>query len=416
MQYGLIGEHLSHSYSKQIHEQIAGYEYVIREIPPADLPEFLKKREFKAINVTIPYKQDVIAFLDGISERAEQIGAVNTIVNTAGRLKGYNTDFDGMNALLKKTGISAAGKKALILGTGGTSKTAKAVLMSNGAKEIYKVSRKKDPGSGVITYEEAAKQHRDVQLIINTTPCGMFPDTKNRPLNISDFPELEGVIDAVYNPLRTQLVLDAQEKGIKAEGGLYMLSAQAVYASALFTGSEAKEEDIARAYKAVLSQKENIVLCGMPSCGKTTVGGMIAGILGKDFADTDDMIVDRAGREIKDIFASSGEEAFRDMETEAVKAAAMKENTVIAIGGGAVLRPGNVRALKMTGTLIFIDRPLKELITTDSRPLSSNRSALEDLYEKRYGIYTSCADMIIDGSGTADEVAERTVKEIRAKI
>ena len=411
MKYGLIGEHLGHSYSCEIHGAIADYEYELKELRPDELDGFMRQRSFNAINVTIPYKQSVIPYLDEISDRARSIGAVNTVVNTGGRLYGDNTDFAGMAALAKRIGIDFKGKKVLILGTGGTSRTAHAVAESHGAATVLHVSRR--GGDGLISYEDAAKKHSDAQIIINTTPVGMYPDTEKKPIDISAFPVLEGVLDAIYHPLRTNLVLDAQERGIPASGGLYMLSAQAVYASAVFLGREVEPALIEKAYSIVKADKQNIVLIGMPSCGKTTVGKIIAERTGKTFLDTDDAIVAEIGMPIADFFAQKGESAFRELESRVIAEASKKGGLVIATGGGAVLRPENVRAMRQNGAVVFIDRALEKLITTDDRPLSSSRTALEKLYETRYDIYKNAADLHADGNGTPDEVAEAILKELK---
>ncbi len=410
MKYGLIGEHLGHSYSCEIHGAIADYEYELKELRPEELDGFMREKSFNAINVTIPYKQSVIPYLDEISDRAKSIGAVNTIVNRGGRLYGDNTDFAGMAALAKRLGIDFAGKKVLILGTGGTSKTAHAVAESHGAAKVLHVSRR--GGAGLISYEEAAREHSDAQIIINTTPVGMYPDTDKKPIDISAFPALEGVLDAIYHPLRTNLVLDAQSRGIPASGGLYMLSAQAVYASAVFLDRELEPCLIDKAYSLVKNDKQNIVLIGMPSSGKTTVGKLIAERTGKSFEDTDETIVNEIKMPIAQLFAEQGEGAFRDIESRVIAEAAKKGGCVIATGGGAVLRPENVRAMRQNSTVVFIDRALEKLITTDDRPLSSNRQALEKLFEARYGIYKAAADIHADGNGTPAEVAELILKEL----
>lgn len=454
MQYGLIGEHLSHSYSREIHEQIAGYSYELKELAPSELPAFLHKKEFRAINVTIPYKQAVIPFLDEIEEQAEQIGAVNTIVNRDGRLKGFNTDFSGMRALIQKLGLKLQGKKVLILGTGGTSKTAHAVCKSLNAGEILHVSRSgnargssPEPGSPqpsesgvsgsllspagdapkgtageiqpadgraaagregswkIVSYTEAESLHTDAQIIINTTPCGMFPKTGETPIRLSAFLNLEGVVDAVYNPLRSNFVLDAQERGLPGEGGLYMLAAQAVFACGFFLDREMSEEDIRRAFWNVLRQKRNIVLCGMPSCGKTTVSAKLGEDLGMKVVDTDSEIVKRAGMEIAEFSRKNGERAFRDLESEVVREVSGRTGIIIATGGGAVLRKENVRALKRNGILVFIDRPLSLLTATPDRPFSSNPKALRQRFEERYDIYCNVCDLRVDGARTVEEVA-----------
>lgn len=409
MKYGLIGEHLTHSYSCEIHAQIADYEYELHELKPSELGEFLTKREFNAINVTIPYKQDVIPYLDEISETAKRIGAVNTIVNRGGRLYGDNTDFPGMLALAKHIGIDMKGKKVLILGTGGASKTGHALAEYMGAESVYYVSRSGKNGS--ITYEQAVSEHSDAQVIINATPVGMFPKQDGRPIDISAFPKLEGVLDAIYNPLRTNLVLDAQEKGIPAEGGLYMLSAQAVHAAAVFQDIPLDESLVDKAFKSVKNDKQNIVLIGMPSSGKTTVGKILSEKCGKELADTDEYIVKKIGMPISDFFARFGEAEFRKIEKEMVAELAATGGKVIATGGGAVLDPENVRSLKQNGVLVFLDRKVENLIATDDRPLASRRSALEKLYAERYDIYCAAAEVHIDANTTPEAEADAVLKE-----
>lgn len=410
MKYGLIGEHLKHSYSCEIHAQIADYEYELHEIPPSGLGGFLKKREFNAINVTIPYKQDVIPYLDEISDTAKRIGAVNTIVNRNGRLYGDNTDFAGMLALAKHIGVDMKGRKVLILGTGGASKTGHALAEYMGAQSVYYVSRSGKDGS--ISYEQAVTEHSDAQIIINATPVGMFPKQDGRPIDISAFPKLEGVIDAIYNPLRTNLVLDAQERGIPAEGGLYMLSAQAVHASAVFRDIPLDESLVDKAFKSVKNDKQSIVLIGMPSSGKTTVGRILAEKCGKQLADTDEYIVRRIGMPISDFFAKHGEAEFRKIEKETVAELSATGGRIIATGGGAVLDAENVRALKQNGVLVFLDRRPENLIATDDRPLASRRSALEKLYAERYDIYCAAAELHIDANTTPEAEADAVLKEL----
>lgn len=410
MKYGLIGEHLKHSYSCEIHAQIADYEYELHEIPPSGLGGFLKKREFNAINVTIPYKQDVIPYLDEISDTAKRIGAVNTIVNRNGRLYGDNTDFAGMLALAKHIGVDMKGRKVLILGTGGASKTGHALAEYMGAQSVFYVSRSGKDGS--ITYEQAVTEHSDAQIIINATPVGMFPKQDGRPIDISAFPKLEGVIDAIYNPLRTNLILDAQERGIPAEGGLYMLSAQAVHASAVFRDIPLDESLVDKAFKSVKNDKQSIVLIGMPSSGKTTVGRILAEKCGKQLADTDEYIVRRIGMPISDFFAKHGEAEFRKIEKETVAELSATGGRIIATGGGAVLDAENVRALKQNGVLVFLDRRPENLIATDDRPLASRRSALEKLYAERYDIYCAAAELHIDANTTPEAEADAILKEL----
>ena len=410
MKYGLIGEHLTHSYSCEIHAQIADYEYELHELAPSELGGFLTKREFNAINVTIPYKQDVIPYLDGISDTAKRIGAVNTIVNRGGKLYGDNTDFAGMLALAKHIGVDMKGKKVLILGTGGASKTGHALAEYMGAESVYYVSRSGKNGS--ITYEQAVSEHSDAQVIINATPVGMFPKQGGRPIDISAFPKLEGVLDAIYNPLRTNLILDAQERGIPAEGGLYMLSAQAVHAAAVFQDIPLDESLVDKAFKSVKNDKQNIVLIGMPSSGKTTVGRILAEKCGKELADTDEYIVKKIGMPIADFFAKHGEAEFRKIEKETVAGLASTGGKIIATGGSAVLDAENVRALKQNGVLVFLDRRPENLIATDDRPLASRRSALEKLYAERYDIYCAAAEVHIDANTTPGAEADAILKEL----
>ena len=355
--------------------------------------------------MTIPYKERVMPFLDEISDRARQIGSVNTVVRRDGKLFGYNTDFAGMQAMLRHTGLTLTGKKVMILGTGGTSKTARAVAAAEGASEITLVSR--SGREGAVTYETAIRENGKTQILINTTPCGMYPALEGFPIDPALFPALEGAQDVIYHPLRTDFVQMAQARSLPADGGLYMLAAQAVYASALFFGVPARPEEIERVYRAVLSEKRNLVLIGMPSCGKTAVGKCLAERLRMPLTDTDEMLLPRLGMSIADYFARFGEAAFRQAEREAVKECAMRSGCVIAVGGGAVLDPENVRALRRNGLLLFLDRSPDQLIPTADRPLSSNREMLRKRYEERYPLYCAAADFRIDGNGSVEETAER---------
>ena len=385
MQYGLIGEKLGHSFSKEIHTALCGYEYELKELAPEELDGFMKAKDFRAINVTIPYKQAVIPYLDEIEDTAARIGAVNTIVNREGKLYGYNTDYLGMRELARRAGIDFRDRKVLIAGSGGTSRTATAVAQSLGAGEIHRVSR--SGRDGCITYGEAAARHGDAEIWINTTPAGMYPKVGNAPFDIEAYPALTGVIDAVYNPLRSFLVVEAQERGIRALGGLYMLVAQAIYAAQLFTGQTFPPETFEEVYQNILSSKRNLVLIGMPGSGKTTIGKHLAANLLMDFVDVDDVIVERIRMPISEFFAQNGEKAFRDVESEVIREVSRLQNTVIATGGGAVLRKRNMELLKGNGTIYFLDRPIEHLVTSDDRPLSSNRDALEKRFQERYGFY-----------------------------
>lgn len=411
MKYGLIGEKLAHSYSCEIHALIADYEYELKPLAKDEVGEFLKRKDFCAINVTIPYKETVIPYLDVISEEARSIGAVNTIVNKNGKLFGYNTDFYGIKALTEKAGVEIADKNVLILGTGGTAKTASAVMRTLGAKSVVKVSRTKKDDA--IDYEEA-KTKKDTQVIFNATPAGMYPSDEGCPIDLSVFDNLEGVLDAIYHPLRTNLVLQARKKGCKAEGGLYMLVAQAVYASRLFLAKDIDEVDkreIDEVYEKILAQKQNVVLVGMPSSGKSTIGKRIAKRLGREFADTDEEIVKRINMPISEFFEKHTEAEFRKIEKEVVNEISKRSAIVIATGGGVVLDSDNVNALGRNGKIVFLDRNPNNLVATPSRPLSANSRDLQKMYEKRYPIYKACADMTIDNNQTLDIAVDRIAKE-----
>lgn len=405
MEYGCIGERLGHSFSKEIHARLFDYDYQLLELTPEQLPKFMTERSFKAVNVTIPYKQAVIPYLEYIDPKAREIGAVNTVVNRNGSLYGYNTDFSGLTALLKKSNIAPRGKKVLIAGSGGTSKTAAAVVAALGARECYRLSR--SSGEETISYSEAYSAHSDADIIINTTPCGMFPNICGSALDISRFPKLCGVADAVYNPLRSQLVSDALERNIPAAGGLYMLVAQAVAAAELFTGESLPADTADRVWKEIAEEKENIVLIGMPGCGKSTVGKALAGKRGASFIDTDAEITSKTGKTPSELITKLGEEEFRKIESRVICELSAVQGAVIATGGGAVLKKENIFRLKQNGKLIFLDRPLEQLAVTSSRPLSSNTELLKKRYDERYSIFLS-AGKRVDASGSVEETVLRT--------
>lgn len=418
MQYGLIGEHLPHSFSKEIHGKCADYDYELHELTPDQVGQFMTEAPFRAINVTIPYKQTVIPYLHFVNDHAKRIGAVNTVVNRDGKLYGYNTDFYGMVSLIRRIGIDLKGKKVLILGTGGTSHTAQAVAAASQAGTVLTVGRVQDAPH--VTYEEAYASHTDAQVIINTTPCGMYPyadgsaERVGTPIDLSRFPHLCGVVDAVYNPIRTNLVCDALQRGIPAEGGLFMLVSQAVMASRIFLdqpADEAEMDAVCRSvYGEILASKENIVLTGMPACGKSTVGKALAEGLNRRLIDTDAEIVARAGKPISEIFAGDGEDAFRALEAQVIRDVANETTgAIIATGGGAILREENVRRLKRTGRIYFLNRPLEHLLPTPDRPTASTVQAVRQRYEERFDRYCATCDVRID----TDEVIDHTVQAIR---
>lgn len=410
MRYGLLGEKLGHSFSKDIHNALGEYSYDLIEVRRDKLEEFIQKREFCGLNVTIPYKEVVIPYLDGIDEMAKAIGAVNTIVNRDGRLYGYNTDFYGMEMLFSHTKINPADKVVAILGSGGTSKTAEAVVRHLGARETVKVSRgRKD---GAIGYDELYERADEVDIIVNTTPLGMFPNTDGCAIDWSKFKNVSGVIDAVYNPLRTRLIIEAEKRGIRAEGGLYMLVAQAVRASEIFTNTKYEERTTEKVYRRILREKENIVLIGMPASGKSTIGRILEKKLGKKVLDSDKIIERNAKKSIPDIFRDEGEATFRNMEAEVIAKLSDECGIIISTGGGSILREKSVDNLKKNGRLYFIDRPLPQLIPTKSRPLASTAEDIEKRFNERYGIYSSVADVRIDANGSAPMAADKIIKDL----
>lgn len=415
MKYGLIGEKLSHSFSKEIHEALADYTYEIRELTPDEVAPFLAAREFEGINVTIPYKEKVIPHLDEISDAARMIGAVNTVKNVGGRLIGDNTDFYGMREMILRAGIEIKSKKALILGTGGTSKTAKAVLTDLGASEIIVVSRKESDKT--VTYETAVTHHSDAEIIVNTTPLGMYPNTDACPIDLYSFPNLTGVIDAIYNPLRTNLILEAQKLGIPAVGGLMMLILQAARASEIFLGKKIDEKSVEKVVKSIFESKENIVLIGMPGCGKSTICKIIAEITGKVLVDTDAVIEKMTGKHPSEIIRESGEDAFRDIETQAVREISKRSGIVIATGGGIVKRSENIPLLRQNGRIIYLNCPTDELPVTPDRPLSSSRAAIEKLFLTRNLLYTLAADATVNVSHKkAPDIAAAEILTVFSEI
>ena len=405
MKYGLIGEKLGHSFSKIIHEKIADYNYELKEISRENLDSFMIEKDFSCINVTIPYKETVMPYLDYIDSAAERMGAVNTIVNRDGKLYGYNTDFYGMKLMIEKNGFDLKNSKVLILGSGGTAKTSKAVSEALGAREIITVSR-----SGEVNYDNVVTLHSDADFIINTTPCGMYPDNDGYAIDPALFPCLKGIIDAVYNPLKTTLIQKGEELRIKGVTGLYMLVARAVLAYEKFMDKSLDTEKITdEIYSEIIREKQNIVLIGMPGSGKSTIGKELAEKLGRCFIDTDDIITEKHGV-IGDIFASKGEEYFRDIETQAVKETAKKSGIVIATGGGAILRTENVTALKQNGVIFFLNRPLEDIVPTSDRPLSSDAESLRKRFEERYPVYKATGDFEIAINGNIENAVNKIME------
>ncbi len=411
MKYGVIGEKLGHSFSKEIHEQLANYQYEIHEIAPEAVDAFMKQHDFAAINVTIPYKQTVIPYLDWISDQAKSIGAVNTIVNRDGKLYGYNTDYFGMRALILRTGLSLLGKKVLILGAGGTAHTAQAVARDLGAKAVWMVSLFEGEG---ITYQQAYEEHADTEILINTTPCGMYPKIEGMVIDPDRFLRLEGLIDAVYNPLRTRLVSRVIRRGLPAAGGLYMLVAQAAFAVEYFLGCKVDPAEIERVFGALAAKKENIVLTGMPGSGKTTVGKRLAAQLGRSFFDTDQLIKEDTGKSPAELILENGEEVFREIECRVIRErVAPLTGSVIATGGGAVLRDENIEYLKLNGRLYFLDRPLEEITALENRPLSGSKELLKQRYVERYERYRETADRVLSPACVIEELCKEISEDLK---
>ena len=410
MIYGLIGEKLGHSFSREIHGALSSDPYELRELSSDALAPFLRERGFKGVNVTIPYKQAVMPHLDHLAESAVRSGAVNTIVNRGGELYGHNTDFDGFCLLARHAGVDFAGARTVILGRGGAAKAVRAAAISMGAVSVRNAVR--NPGSDDELPLSDPGSWGGCDIVVNATPVGMYPDWQGRILDLDALEGLRGVLDCVYNPLRTRLVLDAAAKGIPAEGGLYMLVGQAIRARELFTGEPLPAGVTEGEYQRLLRSKQNIVLCGMPSCGKTTVGKVLAGSCGRRFVDTDEVIVLQAGMEIPEIFAREGEAGFRARETAAIESLAAEQGLVIATGGGAVLKDENIRLLRHNGLLCFLERNPMLLEPGSGRPLSGSRDALMSLYERRLPRYRQVADITISNDGTPGQAVEELEKYV----
>lgn len=406
MVYGLLGRTLRHSYSPQIHALLGDYEYRLFEVEPQDLEAFLKKREFGGINVTIPYKKDVLPYLSGISDNAKRIGAVNTIiVKEDGGLYGDNTDYDGFLCLVQKSGFQVKGKKALVLGTGGASLPISAVLSDLGAREVVFISR-----SGENNYQNLSR-HADADFIVNTTPVGMYPNNLKAPLSLSEFPKLSGVLDIVYNPQKTKLILDAERLGIPAYSGLLMLVAQAKRAAELFLGHDIPDSETDRIFKKLSTEMQNIVLVGMPGCGKTTVGKALAEQLNRPFFDADEEILKRTGKSAEAWIEACGEAVFRQKETEVLESLCKQSGTVIATGGGAVTVPENADILRQNSIVFFINRDVSAL-PVEGRPLSK-ATALSEMYEVRLPMYRSVCDYEIAADGSVEAVVRRILEELQ---
>lgn len=403
MEYGLIGEKLGHSYSPLIHARLADYRYELREVAPEALDGFLRARSFRGLNVTIPYKRAVLPYCAELSDLAREIGCVNTlVVRPDGSLYGHNTDIGGFIHMLRGAGIDPRGHKAVVLGSGGTSLTARTALRHLGAREIVVVSR-----SGPVDYGTLYADHADAEILVNTTPVGMYPNTGASPADLSRLPRLRGVADVVYNPEKTALVLDARERGIPAVSGLPMLVAQAREAAELFAGRAIDEAADGAILAEIRAQTLNVVLVGMPGCGKSSLGAAVAEAMGRRFADCDAIVAERAGMPIPEIFARFGEARFRELETQALAELCRESGCVIATGGGSILRAENVRAMRQNGRVCFIRRALEDL-PRDGRPLSSaSGDAVRRLWAQRREKYAAAADYAVDNNAALADAVKR---------
>lgn len=405
MDYGLIGEKLSHSFSKEIHQQLADYEYEIKELTANQVPDFIKAKNFKAINVTIPYKEVVMPYLDEISEMAKKIGSVNTIVNKEGKLYGYNTDYFGFSYMLDFGKIKVKGKNVAVLGSGGASKTVEATLKDLGAKSVIIVSR-----TGRVNYNNISN-YTEINVIVNASPVGMYPKCGECLVNLDDFPLLEGVADLVYNPSLTEILRRAKAKKIKYVNGLSMLVAQAKKACELFLSKEIDDSAIDQIVKKVEFNTKNIVLVGMPGCGKTTLAKLLAKKLDREFLDTDVEFFKTFFITPFECIEKYTEQTFREKESLVVSFLCKQSKKIIATGGGAVIREDNRIAIKQNSTVVWIDRPI-QLLATDDRPLSANANALKTLYETRKKYYNDVCDIKIDNSGDIND----TLRQIETAL
>ena len=398
---GLIGEKLGHSFSPAIHGKLADYEYKLYELSPEQVGPFLEKKEYDGLNVTIPYKKTVIPYCDELTEAAKSIGSVNTIVKRPdGTLLGHNTDYDGFMWLLKNAGAEVKGKKAVVLGTGGASVTVQAALRNMGAASVVVISR-----SGEDNYENIAR-HSDAKILVNATPVGMYPKTGVSPVDLDSFTALEGVFDVVYNPARTQLLLEAEKRGIPCANGLGMLVAQAKAACERFTGEPIDDEKVYTIKAEMERNTRNVMLIGMPGSGKSTVGAALAESLGRKLVDVDERIVELAGCSIPEIFAKEGEEGFRKIEHQALCEVSKESGLVIATGGGVVTRPENLDPMRQNSLIVWLLRDLS-LLPKDGRPLSQTNS-LTEMFKVREPLYRAAADCVADNNGSLED----TLKQI----
>ncbi len=404
--YGLLGKTLGHSFSPRLHALFADYEYRLFEKTEAELPDFLRSGDFAGLNVTIPYKQTVMAYCAALSPAAKRIGSVNTLLRRPdGSLYGDNTDAAGFRRMLERSGVSVAGKKALVLGDGGAAKTVRAVLGEQGAGRVVTISRRGADHYGNLD------RHADARVIVNTTPVGMYPETEAAPVDLRLFPKCEAVLDVVYNPARTKLLLQAEALGIPCAGGLVMLVEQARCAAALFTGETIPAEQGERALRELSFETENIALIGMPGCGKSSVGKALAALLSRRFVDLDEEIVSRAGKSIPDIFRFEGEAGFRARETAVLRDVSKESGLILATGGGVVTREENRPLLRRNSRIVLLERDISTL-AREGRPLSQSRP-IEAIAAERMPLYLDWADARVEMAETPEETAKKTLRVLR---
>ncbi len=403
----LIAKKLSHSFSKPIHNELADYSYEYKELAENEVGEFLRKKEFDGLNVTIPYKQTVMEYMDEISPEAQRIGAVNTVLNKNGKLIGYNTDYYGFSHQIKESDADIIGKDAVILGTGGAAKTVTCVLNDMGAKSVRTVTSAEIKAGDIENYYDA-------QIIVNATPVGMYPETGNSPININDFKKCEAVLDLIYNPSKTKLILDAEKMGLKTANGLGMLVAQAKKACEIFTGKEIPDREISRIKNIIEKDTKNIILIGMPGSGKSTVGQYLAELLGREFYDSDGEI-SKKGESPAEIIEKYGEEHFRRVETQTLSEICKKSGCVIATGGGAVTREENYDIIHQNGVVVFIDRDIERL-STNGRPLSQGGiEKLQEMYSIRCPLYEKFSHFSVKSQKTWQQTTALIIEELNKR-
>ncbi|MCI6012139.1 MAG: shikimate kinase [Firmicutes bacterium] len=408
--FGLLGRKLSHSFSPEIHRMLGEYcepyRYEIFEKEPEELESFLLHGEWTGLNVTIPYKQAVMAYCDEISPQAQRIGAVNTLVRREGKIFGYNTDYTGFRQTVEESGVQVQGAKCIVLGSGGASKAVVCVLEDLGASEVIVVSR---DGKTGCDYSQLKEKHLDAKILVNATPVGMYPDNGRSAVYPGTFPQLEWVFDLIYNPLRTNLLCQARKSDIEGVNGLKMLVAQAKASAELFLSCKIEDRAVAQIEGKLAMEKENIVLIGMPGCGKSTIGQELADRTGREFIDIDQKIVERAGMAITSIFVEGGENAFRKLEMEACAELQQKTGAVIACGGGVITREENYYSLAENGRFVFLNRDI-DVLPTDGRPVSQS-TPLAHLYAQRLPLYRNWCDMEVQNNGkTIGEVTEEILR------